>query len=468
MSKILIVITGQNGILNASLELARRLKVAGHELHLAAPRPVGERIVREGWTFTELPEVLMEPSEILPLEKAPLGKLKGLVSRFMNRRQLRKKALENTRPIAFRALAEKLQPDLLLIDIELHEYIIASHGMGLNYVLLSQWYSLWRRPGLPYQLTHTIPGVDPDGTPAAIEEEWNKITSQRRDTFRRKAQLSFGADRRSTLLKLAKENNFPLDILRENYWPGAFTYDRLPVIAMAPLEVEFPHEPRPNLHYVGPMVFANRQENQAASHRGVTLADILQGAKAAQHKVIVVTVSTLSGGDTDFLRRLVKAVAGQEKYQVVLGLGGKLKPEDLTANAGAREGTKGQGDLPSNVHAFSYIPQLRALASADLSINHGGIHTIHECLHFAVPMLVYSGKRSDQPGCAARVHYHGLGLMADKDMDSSDLILEKISQVLSGAVLGNVQGMHQQINHYQADGVVEKVVEEFLRKKKNQ
>lgn len=475
MARILIVITGQNGILNASLEVARRLSLAGHELHLAAPRPVGARITREGWAFTELPEIKQEPAGGERLGKGVIAKAIGLLKRFISSGQRRQTALENTRPLAFRMLAKRWQPGLVLIDIELHEYIFTAHGMGLNYVLLSQWYSLWWLPGLPYLLTPAIPGVGEEGSSEAMNMVWQRIAAERKKTFQRQAQVSFGADRRSTLLQLAAENNFPSEVIQNSFWPGPFSYDKLPVIAMAPLEMEFPHDPRENLHYVGPMVYANRQEQPARSHRDEPLEDIL--GKQKSKKIILVTVSTLSTGDTDFLQRLMVAVSGQEEWEILIGLGGRLQVEDLlagnrqkqgAADAGAKREAEAKSDLPANVHAFSYVPQLKVLASADLSINHGGIHTIHECIHFGVPMLVYSGKRSDQPGCAARVHYHEIGLMADKDVDTAVVIRQRIKEVLAGNYGEKIKEMLARVDHYATDKMLEQTVANFLTKETTQ
>lgn len=468
MSRVLIVITGQTGILNASLEMARRLSAAGHELHLAAPRPVREAFAREGWTFTELPEIMLEPAGDSRLGDGIVAKAIGMLKRFIASGQRRRTALQNTRPLAFRMLVKRYQPELTLIDVELHEYIFTAHGMGLNYVLLSQWYSLWWLPGLPYLLTPTIPGIGGEGTPEAMNAVWEKIVVQRKKTFQRQAQVSFGADRRSTLLRLAQENGFPVEYIKNSFWPGPFSYDKLPVIAMAPLEMEFPHEPRENLHYVGPMVHADRHEKAAVCHRGHPVEVILPAN--GKKKLIVVTVSTLSTGDTDFLRRLVAAVADHEDWEVLLGLGGKLQVADLLftaggADAGATVGDEAEKDLPANVHAFGYLPQLRVLAKADLSVNHGGIHTIHECLHFGVPMLVYSGKRSDQPGCAARVHYHGVGLMADKDVDDVSTIRTNITTVLQGSYREAVRKMSHKIEYYRKDKILENLVRTMVGRK---
>jgi UDP:flavonoid glycosyltransferase YjiC (YdhE family) len=61
-----------------------------------------------------------------------------------------------------------------------------------------------------------------------------------------------------------------------------------------------------------------------------------------------------------------------------------------------------------------------------MAIVHGGIHTINECIMLKVPMLIYSGKKSDQDGNAARLIYHGLTYKTDKDLDTSEDICKKI------------------------------------------
>ena len=138
-------------------------------------------------------------------------------------------------------------------------------------------------------------------------------------------------------------------------------------------------------------------------------------------------------------------------WVVVIALGGLLKVADLDP-------------VPQNVFTFSYIAQLAVLKEAACSINHGGIHTINECIHFKVPMLVYSGKRSDQNGCAARVAYHQLGLMADKDSDGPEVIKEKIEEVLTNEQFREkVADMHNHYLKYKADHFVEQIISSFLQ-----
>jgi UDP:flavonoid glycosyltransferase YjiC (YdhE family) len=121
--------------------------------------------------------------------------------------------------------------------------------------------------------------------------------------------------------------------------------------------------------------------------------------------------------------------------------------------------------MPKNVHAFAWIPQLKVLAAADISINHGGIHTINECVHFGVPMLVYSGKKSDQNGCAARVHFHEIGIMADKDVDDAATIQSKIHKLLSVHIYKkNITEMQLISKKYKLEKRLIEVVDSLLKK----
>ncbi len=448
MAKILIVTTGLTGILHASFEMTRRLTEAGHTVKLAAPRPVGDRVGEQGYAFAELPEIAVDPASILPSSKSRLGRM---WLRFRDRKARRAAALEAYRPAAFERLLSEFDPGLTLIDIELHEYIFAAYGAGRNFALLSQWYSTWRRPGLPYLLTETTPGEGAEGSPEAIGAYWDSVKAQRRRMFDKMARLSFGTDRRSVLLALADEYGFPRRLIGENWWPGVFTYAELPAISMSPLEMEFPHDPRPGLTYVGPMVHTNRKEATATSQRGKKLEELLGSAKQAGRRVIVVTVSTLLSGDAGFLKNLIEAVRRRPDWTVVLALGGNLSAGSF-------------GNLPDNVHVFSWLPQLQALAAADLSINHAGIHTIHECIHFGVPQLVYSGKRSDQPGCAARVHYHGIGRKKDKDTATPEDIRTAIEEVLSNLAYRERTGaMRSACAAYAEQGILERTVLQLLQ-----
>lgn len=442
MARIIIMTSGLRGILNASFELANRLESAGHEVTLAAPRDGGEK---ERFDFLRLPDYVQNPAPEVPHFGGPGAKFKRLFYRIKYAGERRRTALASVDVFAtpdvagsrdLKSIKDNYRPDLLLINVELHEYIFTAHHLKMNFKLLSQWYSLWDQPGLPYLLTDTVPGQGFGGSKLGIFLHWQRVKWQRFWMFRRMKWITFGVDRRSILQALARKYDFPKKHIRKNFWPGPFTYTGLPVLSMTPLELEFPHRPPPWLTYIGPMVYHQRKEENATSINGNSLDNIFARQEATGAKLIVCTVSTLSTGDVGFLQRVMQAVAARPDWLLIIGLGGKINPQEVEVTA-------------DNVFPFTYLPQLRCLRRADLSINHGGIHTIHECLDFKVAMLIYSGKRSDQPGCAARVHYHGLGLMADKDVDDVATIQRKIAEVLEdGKYQAAVNEMHARTRYY--------------------
>ena len=436
MAKIICVTTGLTGILNSSLELVSRLKAEGHEVEYAAPRSIGERLKAERIAFTQLPEILNDPSPIVPEFKGAFKKFSRWIYKIKNKEQRIAEALKNTRPNEFEKMLEKKSPDLILIDIELHEYIFKAHQMQQRFVLLSQWFSLWRIKGLPYLLRDTIPGKGLKGSSLAIEWDWTKVNMKRTWTFIKKKVLSGGTDRRSTLKRLAKELSFPLDLIKENYWPGPFTYNDLPVWSMTALEMEFPHEPRPKLTYIGPMVFEKRKERNSLSNCNSSVEEILEYKNKIDGQLIYCNLSTLSKGDFSFLKKMIQVMKKRKKWVMIIAAGALAKNELFKS-------------VPENVFLFEYVAQLKVLQKADLSINHGGIHTINECIHYEVPMLVYSGKKSDQNGCAARVDYHGLGVMRDKDKDGVMEMEESISRVLKdNSFKENLRRMNEKMERY--------------------
>jgi len=451
MAKILCATSGLTGILNASFELVARLQAAGHEVMYTTPKPVGIRVEAQGINYVQLPEISDFPDDDIPNYKGSLRKVKRWLYKIQHQKARQAKGLDMIRPTGFQTLINTFQPDLILLDVELHEYIIAANVTSIPLVLLSQWFSLWRRPGLPYLLHDTIPGEGWSGSQLAIMLSWSKIRMQRWWIFTKKQVFSGRTDRRSLLLAYARENNFPLSYIRENNWPGPFTYDILPVLNMTIAELEFPHSPRPNAFYVGMMVKENREEVTGLHFDKNKLDNAFDYQKEIGATLIYGSVSTLKSGDLSFIKKIIAAVADQQEWMLIIGLGGLIDEDRL-------------GQMPTNVFAFNYVPQLAVLSVAQLSINHGGIHTINECIHYGVPMLVYSGKRSDQNGCAARITYHGLGIMADKDEDEIEDIRKNIQEVLHNPVYRQKTETIKSLNQgYTENRILEKQIEKFLQ-----
>jgi MGT family glycosyltransferase len=94
-------------------------------------------------------------------------------------------------------------------------------------------------------------------------------------------------------------------------------------------------------------------------------------------------------------------LAGSEGlgFARLLSLGGRPRPQGLSAGAGER------------TWVVPFAPQVRLLQRwAQVAVTHGGLNTVLECLRQGRPMLVVP-ICDDQPGVAARVEWAGAGLV---------------------------------------------------------
>lgn len=423
MAHILCMTSGLTGILHASYEVVARLEAAGHRVSYACPHEVRERVEAQGIAYHQLPAVNFSPAPALPLIEGPWRVLKKVWLALHRLQARREAAVTNMAMDQFEALLEELRPDLLLMDMELHDHIITAVAGGHHVVLMSPWFCSWRRPGLPPIDSPVIPGKGFSGSPSG---RWLIGTRSRVDRWLRnqKSALRSGfVDRRSILRYYARSVGFPMHLLESGNWPPPYTYDDLTVLSLASGALEFPHAPRPGFHHVGPVVSIDRVDPASDSATEERLDALLGGCSEKDATLIVCTVTTMDGENEDlgFIQRLAEAVRDRPDWTVIVAMGGS----DASR----------LGPLPTNVHAFSWVPQARLLASADLSINHGGIHTINECLYFGVPMLIFSGGRHDQPGTVARVAWAGLGHTGDRASDDVSTIAGRIDAVLSDQTL---------------------------------
>jgi MGT family glycosyltransferase len=83
-------------------------------------------------------------------------------------------------------------------------------------------------------------------------------------------------------------------------------------------------------------------------------------------------------------------------------------------------------ELPSHIRLLQDAPQLEILKHADIFITHGGFSSVREAIYFGVPMIAFPCNW-DQPGNAARIVHHKLGLRGD----IATVDCEKLSSLLT-------------------------------------
>ena len=100
-----------------------------------------------------------------------------------------------------------------------------------------------------------------------------------------------------------------------------------------------------------------------------------------------------------FFSAVIESFRKREGWQLIVSCGGLAK-------------TLRREDLPASIRVEKSVPQLEVLQRAQLFLMHAGIGSVREALFYGVPMLLFP-ITMDQPGTAARVEHHRLGLRGD-------------------------------------------------------
>ncbi|MEO1240276.1 MAG: glycosyltransferase [Pseudomonadota bacterium] len=448
----------------AALELASRLRADGHEVTFASHRNISKAIESEGFSFHHL---TADKAFADKAQAEPAPALFNVVTfwRWLRlRRSLRAQSLchEEVEDVITR-----IEPDLLLIDVECHYFIIAASGTGAPIALPMLWFSIFRHPGLPPLNSNLQPG-NSWRTQFTISLSWLRV---RAGALRDRLATTYGRHAIADLLRpvpynakgvrnlkaLARAKSFDWRAKTDrSQWLRPFVYPHLPTLCLNVHEAEFPHTPSANIHYVGPMIdtaktgcddrdFSDPQWRRLQSYRA-------QKSNSSR-PLIYCSLGSFWNLDVDFLQKVIRVFRKRTDWDLALGLGGAGRELFID-------------DAPVNVFVFDWAPQRELLKRANCAISHGGVSTINECLAYAVPMLIYSTRKVDQNGNAARVAYHRLGLCADKDTDSAEDIEANIETCLASAEFKeNLAQMKDTLENYKTENVAVRILEDLAQRK---
>jgi len=110
--------------------------------------------------------------------------------------------------------------------------------------------------------------------------------------------------------------------------------------------------------------------------------------------LVYVSLGTLHNADIEFYRNAIQAFKGTH-YEVIMSVGKNIEMTEL-------------GELPKNVKAYPFVPQLHILKHAKAFVTHGGMNSLNEGLYFGVPVIVcpqqfeqaFNGRRLENLGIA--------------------------------------------------------------------
>ncbi|MEL6488477.1 MAG: glycosyltransferase [Cyanobacteria bacterium J06621_3] len=457
MAHIVFVTAGLSGLVNASLALIDQLQQRGHQITYASPRDIRQSLQPLAIPFVQLAP-WTEPTETNANSR--WQKLRHL-------RQRQEKAVDNLQMSRFAETLRSLSPDLLLIDIEMHPHIITAVTANYAVGLLCPFMSIWRGLQMPPIHTPIIPGQGWRGQWWGIQWAWLRYSWQKWRGYQRDRLAKVGCDYRSVLRCYAHKVGYAFrGGFGFNTWVVPYPHGQLPILCLYAKGLDFPSVERSWVRYIGPMVKAKEFDMSEMLSDGESDSKLttflknrdLQGSIQQKHPLIYCGFSSFRTVSQSFLRHLITVATQQPKWDFIIGLGG-TKLLDLSLPIPT--------PVPTNVCLLSWAPQRMLLSQADCAIIHGGPHTITECIHFGVPMLVSPLNRDDQPGNAARVIYHGLGLLHQPDPNNFKSVPDQIQQQLRILLTNkhyrdNLAKMQKASQHYAVENVATQAVEALL------
>lgn len=422
MAHIAIVTGLLSGRIHASFELVSRLQNEGHRITYMCQPSTQQKIEENGFTCVAVPEITfayIDPRKgntTFSWQKKLLFHLKYLQSHYAEGVKILK--LEE-----HKKLLRKVNPDLVLVDVEIHDLIFTALELKIPIKLCTTWFSDTISAKSPSIRTSVIPGQGFGGSKIGILWSWFLMRAKinARVSINR---LTFENYRRWMFKKYAQKIGFDTSGLLVNTLPPLYSFKKLPIVTMTMSELEFPHDLAKNMIYIGPMVQENRVDKIEFSAKGEKLRSLFKSKVAENKKLIYCSVGSLAKGHLPFLNKVIQAVAKEKDWVLILSIGPKMAIEDF-------------GTIPENVHLFNWVPQVKVIEQSDCCITHCGINSINECIHYKTPMLLYSGNYTDENGNAARMSYHGLGIRGDIYSDTAEQLNKNLKQVLNEVVFKN-------------------------------
>jgi len=444
MAGILIVLWKIRGRNRAALTLGRRLADAGHAVTVASTEDL-EPLTREaGLPFRRWPVPVPPPK---PWRRPDSGVFRDLGHGLRNLTSRRAAGVDERAVAQVQGELRALAPDSVLCDVELPEFILLATAAGFPVAQLHRAPDLTRHGNVPPIHTPLVPAPVGDASAFRIRRAWARYHVTNFLQRLRKKGRFLGADRAAALARLARGIGYDLKRhTTRREWMRPFAFRDVPVLLMQLREFDFPRPPRPDCHHLGTLVDPERERGLAPEARAA-----LERFLEPDGPVVACAFGAYyPHDDRDMFRRVVEVARARPGLRFVVGAGGRFEAEAF-------------GDLPANVLAMRWIPQLRVLSRARAAIVHGGASSIMECVHFGVPMVVLPFDMNDQQGNAARVAYHRLGRVCQRDRATPEVIRQCLDQALDDDALRRRCAAFAAVaRRYETEGRAVRAVEALL------
>jgi len=185
----------------------------------------------------------------------------------------------------------------------------------------------------------------------------------------------------------------------------------IPELLLYPREFDFPRPYKLNRVFIGSTRYDRKE-----------VVDFMWKPFTNTNPIVLFSLGTLSTSSVPDISSF---------YDKVFSVFSKEKNINFIVSTGGYDWNTNLPIHTDNIQVYKYVPQLLLLEKVSIMITHAGFNSVKECIHAGVPMLCLPlVESSDQYGCASRISYHKIGLVADYRKITRKPFLNRMREVL--------------------------------------
>jgi zeaxanthin glucosyltransferase len=366
--------------------LADALRARGHDVVFASVPDLGAEIEARGFRWYPIHADVRPAGSLAAMDRAPLDHDALLVNRVRFGDEWLGGAVERV----FRAV----NPAIILVDVISWGAAFVAHGLGIPCLRLTTSLSQSLEDGIPPLTSSLLPdavrGVD--------------AAKLRESRFADAQQLSARFAR-----YLSARWAYPWEAVSfDTVLVPAATLHAEVLLCEPPLD--FPRAGPASLYFGAPVEVDRREDVPEA------LSAFLDGPGP----VLFASLGSLPGryaSGGPFFRAVLGALRARPHWRAVIATGDRHFEACLA-------------ESPSNVLVLRRAPQMHLLRRASAFLTHAGLGSIREAIALGTPLIVVP-QGFDQPGNAARVVHHALGLRLDPESITVEGVVASVVTILA-------------------------------------
>jgi MGT family glycosyltransferase len=416
--------------MNASFALARKLQGRGHRIFYLTIPDTEDRIRAQGFEWIPVFTQVFPKGE---LEKQSASEIQGKAYGAAEFKARLRGMCELLRKDEISRATRAINPDLLLVSSGMPWVGIGASKNGIPVIQFSSNLISVEDWSVPPFRTNLVPD-DSLLSSMRITLAWKKLFLRRR--FRNRAW-----DISGELKALAHDCGFPRDKIDFSVetWPRLL----LPELVFCPKELDFPRRKIPEgAFFVEASIDLQRKDDSFPWSR-------LDERRSIVFCALGSLLTTKAAPQASrFFQMFLDAIRDRPALQAVVAIGSYLKPEEF--------------DCPANALLVNHAPQIELLKRCAVMVGHGGFSSVKECIFMGVPMLLVP-LSYDEPGNAARVVYHKIGLRLQLEEVSAGTLGSCIDTLLEDtAYRDNARRMSQKFVEIEERSPACQVIEKTL------